>query len=205
LKWEEQARLSAAKGNKILGILKKTFVSRDTELWRKLFTSLVRPHLEYAVQVWNPYLEKDIEVIEKVQRRSSKVPDELKNLEYEERLKRWGLTTLTVRRVRGDAIQIYKHINNIEKINWHKNPKFAPVIYGEGVNRACKNQNSLAIQRETFPSRNVNDFCHFVNVRHHFLINRVSEFWNKLPETVIKAPTLNSFKARLDEIQQRLL
>ena len=68
LKWEDQVRYAASKANRVLGMLKKTFMCRDSDLWKKLYISLVRPHLEYAVQVWNPYLAKDIELIEKVQR-----------------------------------------------------------------------------------------------------------------------------------------
>ena len=51
LKWVNQVRHSAGKGNKVLGMLTKTFESRDSSLWKKLYLSLVRPHLEYAVQV----------------------------------------------------------------------------------------------------------------------------------------------------------
>ena len=44
------------KANRMLGMLKKTFESRDPKLWKELYVSLVRPHLEYAVQAWNPHL-----------------------------------------------------------------------------------------------------------------------------------------------------
>jgi len=203
LKWGEQVKSAAAKGNKILGMLKNTFVSRDSELWKKLYTTLVRPHLEYAAQLWSPDLDKDIERLEKVQRRASKIPKGLGNLPYEERLKIWGLTSLKKRRERGDVIQMYKHIYNLEDINWHKKPRMAPAR--DTSDRACRNLNNLSIQRESFPSRNKNDFCHFVNVRHEFFTNRVSEFWNKLPNSVVNASTMNTFKARHDEVQKRLL
>ena len=72
-------------------MLKKTFVSRDSEIWKKLYVSLVRAHLEYAVQVSCPYLVMDIEALEKIQRRASKIPNELYGLDYEERIKVWGI------------------------------------------------------------------------------------------------------------------
>ena len=51
----DQVRHAASKANKVLGMLLKTFVSRESDLWKKLYISLVRPHLEYAVQAWCSY------------------------------------------------------------------------------------------------------------------------------------------------------
>ena len=56
--------------NRLLGMLKMTFESRDPKLWKELYVSLVRPHLEYAVQAWNPHLQGEIDKIERVQRRA---------------------------------------------------------------------------------------------------------------------------------------
>jgi ribonuclease P/MRP protein subunit RPP40 len=110
LKWGDQVRYAALKANRVLGMLKKNFMCRDSNLWKNLYISLVRPHLEYAVQVWNPYLTKDIKLIEKVQRRAIRIPTNMEahREDYEGRLKEWGLTKLSVRRVRGDLIQMYK-------------------------------------------------------------------------------------------------
>ena len=55
-------------------MLLKTFTSRDMNLWKLLYVSLVRPHLEFASTVWNPYLAGDIETLEKVQRRAKRIP-----------------------------------------------------------------------------------------------------------------------------------
>ena len=52
----------------VLGIIKRNFVMNDEEDFRLLFNGYVRPRLEYCVQVWNPYWEKDIECLEKVQK-----------------------------------------------------------------------------------------------------------------------------------------
>ena len=82
----------------MLGMLKRTFISRNTNIWKKLYTTYVRPHLEFAVSTWNPYLQKDINSIEKVQRRATKVSYAIKNISYEERLKNLKLTTLKDRR-----------------------------------------------------------------------------------------------------------
>ena len=86
LKPHDQVCKTASTANRVLGMLKNTFVSRDPELWKRLYTTYVRPHLEYAIQVWNPYAKKDVATLEKVQRRATKIPHLLKHLTYEERL-----------------------------------------------------------------------------------------------------------------------
>ena len=98
-------------------MLKNTFVSRDPELWKRLYTTYVRPHLEYDVQVWNAYAKKNVATLEKVQRRDTKIPYLLKHLTYEERLQNLNLTSLEVRRVKGDLIQLYKIESGINKVN----------------------------------------------------------------------------------------
>ena len=89
-----QCTEASKKGNQILGMIKRTIESRDKEIIVKLYKTLVRPHLEYCVQAWNPFLKKDIELLEKVQRRATKMVNGCRNLSYEKRLQYCGLTTL---------------------------------------------------------------------------------------------------------------
>ena len=67
LKVSRQANHAAMKANRMLGLLKRTFISRDIRLWKKLYTTYIRPHLEYASAAWNPHLQQDINTLEKVQ------------------------------------------------------------------------------------------------------------------------------------------
>ena len=71
LKVGEQVHKSAAKANAMLGLLKKSFVSRDIKLWKKLYTTHVRPHMEFAVQAWCPHQRGDVATLERVQRRAT--------------------------------------------------------------------------------------------------------------------------------------
>ena len=79
--------------------LGRSMESKEPGLWKDLYVSLVRPHLEYAVQVWNPYLQGDIDKIERVQRRATRVPTGFEKFEYEDRLKKLSMTTLKDRRI----------------------------------------------------------------------------------------------------------
>jgi len=77
---------AAAKAMQVLGVIKRNFVLTDEEDFRLLFNGFVRPHLEYCVSVWSPYLKKDIECLEKVQRRATKLVKGLRSKSYRDRL-----------------------------------------------------------------------------------------------------------------------
>ena len=100
----------------VLGIIKRNFVMNDEEDFRLLFNGYVRPHLEYCVQVWSPYLKKDIECLEKFNCSLSlhllQTFKGLKNEPYSERLALLHTSSLAKRRVRGDLIQAYRIIRN---------------------------------------------------------------------------------------------
>ena len=126
LKSSAQCNHAASKANRMLGLTKRTFHSRNPFLWKKLYTTYIRPQMEFAIPAWNPCLIKDINVLEKVQRRSTKVPHEMKHLNYEARCNYFNLSSLKMRRLRGDLIQKFKFENNIESINWYVKPKSTP-------------------------------------------------------------------------------
>ena len=82
-----------------------------------LYKAIVRPHLEYCIQAWIPYRNKDIDTRERIQRRATKMVLELRDLSYEERIKECGLTTLETKRLRGDQIEVFKILNGYENID----------------------------------------------------------------------------------------
>ena len=88
----------------MLGSLGEVSPICPTKTFSQLFRALVRPHLEYAQAVWQPYKRMHIDAIERVQRRATKKVQGLHDLEYPERLNRLGLPTLAFRRLRGDMI-----------------------------------------------------------------------------------------------------
>ena len=194
LSWKYHILEITARANRILGSLKKAFVSRDSTLWKNLYISLVRPHLEYAVQVWSPTKEMDIGLIEKVQARATKIPYSMRDLRYEARLTKWGINRLEDRRVRGDLIEMYKSVNGLDEINWERNP-----VMITPTDRVLTRSNGVKIRRDTFKSKIRNDFAKQVSTRHNYFFNRITPIWNALPEKIVQAPTLNMFKKGLDD------
>ena len=183
LKYDAQVSKSASKANSMLVILKRTFVTRNVDIWKKLYTTYVRPQLEFAVSAWNPYLKKDISTLEKVQQRATKVSPAIKNLIYENRLQALKLTTLEKRRTRGDLIQKFKIEKKLDIIEWENPPVIAPPRSGR------RGQHKRELIKNCAQ-------------RYNFFNNRIATAWNALPDHVVSSTTINQFKARLDEHTQ---
>jgi hypothetical protein len=117
LKPTKQCVKAATKATNSLRLVKRAFTHIDAQSFGMLYKAYVRPQLEYCVQAWSPYYVKDIDCLEKVQRRATKMVPELKELSYEERLKQLNLYSLERRRLRGDLIETFKILKGLDKVN----------------------------------------------------------------------------------------
>ena len=115
LNFEEHISSKVKKANSIMGLIHCSFSFLDCHVFKKLYITFVRPHLEYAQAVWAPHLMKHINIIENVQKRATELVESISNIPYKERLKKLELPTLVYRRARGDMIELYKHFHIYDK------------------------------------------------------------------------------------------
>jgi len=176
----EQTKEARKKALRMLGAINRNVSYRSEEVIRKLYCAYVRPHLEYCIQAWSPSYEKDCWLLERVQKRATKMVNGISNLAYEERLKKLNMFSLRYRRLRGDLIEVFKFVNGLER--------------GYLVEMFEFNRNN-AIRGHKFKIK-VNHSR--TRLRQTFFTNRVVEHWNQLPENIVSSSTLNIFKNSID-------
>ena len=181
MKVSEQYRIVASKGNQVLGMIRRNITYNDKSLIVPLYKTIVRPHLEYCIQAWSPNLRKDIDMLEKIQRRETKLIPGLRDLRYEERLKECGLTTLETRRLRGDQIEVFKILNGYENIdsNIFFEIKEGKITRGHDYT-LVKKQSRLDVRKYSFSQRTIS-------------------VWNKLSTDCVHASSVNMFKNKTDK------
>ena len=181
LKVADQVDKCVKKANSMVGMIRRTFTHINKDILLRTHKVFVRPIREYCQQVWAPYLQKDIDEMEKVQRRATKLIPELRELSYEERLSALDLYKLNDRRQRGDMIFLYKIFHGLVNIDAHK--LFHLDTYGK------TRGHQLKIRQE----RNNTD------VRRYFYTQRVAVPWNNLPQHIVLSENETLFKRNYDK------
>lgn len=180
--FEEHICTKVRIANALVGNIRRAFTFLDGQVLKKLYTSLVRPHLEYGQAIWSPFLMKYIDKIERVQERATKLINGYGNLSYTERLKLLDLPTLRFRRLRGDLIEMYKHFYTYDK-NALTGPSFNVRQRSSRKHKHQVNEAFLARRR---------------GLRENSFYGRVARAWNSLPRDVAESKDINTFKNNLD-------
>ena len=183
LKVEKQCKEAYKKANMQLGFISRNFQFKSKDIILPLYKSIVRPHLEYAVQAWSPYYQKDIDLLERIQHRATKLIPNLRQKSYEERLESLGLTTLKTRRLRGQLIQAFKIIKQFDKVN--------PNYFFKFDENSRTRGNELKLKYKTG--------IYVTDIGKNFFSNSIVKDWNSLPNTVINSTSINMFKNRIDK------
>jgi len=178
LKFDKHVEVQCNKANKMLGLIRRSFTYLDKDSMKTLYVSLIRPILEYGHVITYPRFSKSAVILENVQKRATSMIPELRDLEYKERLKILNLQSLYYRRDRGDMIECFKMTHGVYDIK--------PLLIIDYDNTRRGHPFKLKHQASKR------------DVRHKYFSLRVVANWNALPVDVVSAPSLNSFKSRLD-------
>lgn len=183
LTWSEHIISVINKANKLVYLISKTFRYCSPLTAAKLFTTYVRPVLEFSAPVWHPDLIRDQNALEAVQRRCTRLPYGRTRPTYEDRLAIMKLPTFSQRRQRGDLIVTYRALHFCFGLD---------MSYLFELNLNNLRGHSYKLKKQTCST----------TVRRNFVSSRVFSAWNQLPATVVEAPSVNSFKNRFDALSE---
>lgn len=181
LTFQKQCLEARNRANRVLGFINRNVSYKSKEVVSKLYNGYVRPHLEYCLQSWAPYHRQNIDMLEGVQRRATKLIPGLRNKSYENRLKELGMYSFQRRMVRGDMIEMYKIFLGLDYIDYRKFFEIEKNDRLRGHKYRIKKQSCrLDVRKYNFSLRGVN-------------------YWNTLPSNVVNSSSLASFKRNLDK------
>ena len=186
-----QCAKAAKTANAVLAQISRAVSYRDKNTFLRLFRTYVRPHLDYCAPAYSPWTLGDKEILEKVQRRAIGMVSNFKGRTYEEKLAEAGMTTLEARRLRGDLLQAYRVLNQVDDVDPSKWFKMS------------QDRNGAMSTRHTGGHLNVERKEANGDIRRNFWSIRVVDPWNSLPEEVKKAKSLDDFKNGIDNLAAR--
>ena len=166
----------------LLRLIRRNITYMEKTLIIPLYKAIVRPHLEYCIQAWRPYHKKDIDKLERVQRRATKLIPELKHLCYESRLLECRLTTIETRRLREDLIEVFKILNGYEVID-------SNMFFQDSMTRG----HTAAL---------VKPYCR-LDKRKFSFSQRIINGWNHLSHDCVNASSVKMFKNKIDNYLAR--
>ena len=169
------------KATSIIHFIKHCVTTRKEDTMVKLFTSLVRPVLDYCAPFWSPLLIKDIDVIEQVQRRFTRLINGCQDLTYQQRLEKLSLFSLEYRRKRGEMIETFKFVKYL--------PDTAKNLFSFSDCARTRGHAHKMVKTKFKTNLGANAFS-----------NRVVTTWNALPNDGVEHDRVDTFKIKLDEI-----
>jgi len=184
LKWKDNIYSCIKDANQMISWVTRNIVDKDKMVMLNIYKTLIRPKLEYCVQIWNPvacYGNWSIIIeIEAVQRRFTRMINDIGTLPYSERLLALKLTTLAERRIRGDLIETFKILSGT-------------VEYGKDVFKVSRSGNNI-VSKDSYERGN----SAVKKLRSSFISERVKSYWNSLPTSVKTSSSVDMFKANLE-------
>jgi hypothetical protein len=191
LKPRRQCEEAARRATTALYQICRAFHYRDRHVFKQLYTSYVRPHLEYCSPAWSPWTAQDMDLLEKVQKKAVNQISGLHSTEYADKLEELGLESLRDRRLRTDMIQTYKIVkgkDDVDRDLWF---------------RTCQDNSSRQTRLSNYRDNLVRTKISRTELRNNFFSQRVIGPWNDLPDTVKESTTVECFKSNYDSYKQR--
>ncbi|KAF2351594.1 hypothetical protein FHG87_017649 [Trinorchestia longiramus] len=146
LKHDKQVEKSVKNASRILHFNVRNLEYKSKNIILPHYKTLVRPHLESAVQLTSPTLRRDINNIEQIQRKAKKMIPELHNFSYERRLQHLELVSLEQRRLRGQLIDTCNYRNGLSDVTLDE------LIERDGNMRTKNNGQKLILRNLDIPS-----------------------------------------------------